>query len=99
MPLPTQTDQQRKAALEKAAELRHHRAEVKKALKERRVALVEVLDDVDCERMRVSELLRALPGVGPACAKATMADLRISEGRRVRGLGARQREELLTRFC
>lgn len=98
MPLPTQTDEQRKAALVKGSALRRHRAEVKKSLKEGSMSLSDAFADKDCDRMRVNELLRALPGVGPAKAEGIMADLGISAGRRIRGLGTRQREELLRRF-
>ena len=95
MALPTQTDEQRKAALVKGAALRRHRAEVKKSLKEGSMSLSDAFADKDCDRMRVNELL---PGVGPAKAEGIMADLGISAGRRIRGLGTRQREELLRRF-
>lgn len=98
MALPAQTDEQRKAALDKATVVRRHRAQVKKSLKEGETSLSEALCDEKCDRMRVSELLRALPGVGAARAEAIMEDLGISEGRRVKGLGTRQRRELLARF-
>lgn len=98
MALPTQTDEQRKAALGRATEVRRYRAQVKKSLKNGTTSLLDVFDDEECRRMRVSELLRALPGIGEASTEAIMTDLGISEGRRIKGLGARQRRELLARF-
>lgn len=44
--------------------------------------------------LRVSELLKSLPGVGPTRAARVMGDLRIAEAKRVGGLGVRQRAEL-----
>lgn len=44
--------------------------------------------------LRVSELLKSLPGVGPTRAARVMHDLRIADAKRVGGLGVRQRAEL-----
>lgn len=44
--------------------------------------------------LRVSELLRSIPGLGPTRAAAVMRDLRIADAKRVGGLGSRQREAL-----
>lgn len=98
MAVPVQTDDERRAALRKAADVRRYRAGIKKSLKDGGMSLADALADEGCERMRVSELLRSLPGVGQSRAEAIMVDLRISEGRRIKGLGSRQREELLGRF-
>ena len=95
--LPNLTPEQRKAALEKAAEARHARAELREKVKNGEVALKEVLDSNDpiAERMRVSALIESLPGYGKAKAAKIMTELGISSTRRVKGLGARQREQLL----
>ena len=45
--------------------------------------------------MKVSTLLESLPGFGKAKAMKIMSELEISESRRVQGLGARQREQLM----
>ena len=97
MALPTLTDEQRKAALEKAAQARHARAELREKVKTGKVSLKEVLDSTDpiAERMRVSALIESLPGYGKAKAAKIMTELGISSTRRVKGLGARQREQLL----
>ena len=97
MALPTLTDKQRKAALEKAAQARHARAELREKVKTGKVSLKEVLDSTDpiAERMKVSALIESLPGYGKAKAAKIMDELGISATRRVKGLGARQREQLL----
>ena len=97
MALPTLTDEQRKAALEKAAQARHARAELREKVKTGKVSLKEVLDSTDpiAERMKVSALIESLPGYGKAKAAKIMDELGISAPRRVKGLGARQREQLL----
>lgn len=97
MPLPQLTDEQRKAALEKAAAARHARAELRDNIKSGKVTLAEVLesDDPIASRMKVSALIESLPGYGKAKAAKVMEDLGISASRRVKGLGARQREQLL----
>ena len=97
MALPQLTDEQRKAALEKAAAARHERAELRGKLKKGEVSLQEILDSDDpiASRMKVSTLIESLPGYGKAKAAKIMTDLGISSTRRVKGLGARQREQLV----
>jgi hypothetical protein len=101
MPLPTLTEEQRKDALAKAAEARRARAEVKNQLKSEKLSLRELLsknDDV-IGKMKVSSVLESLPGVGKVRARKIMERLDISATRRVRGLGAKQRDALLTEFA
>lgn len=97
MALPQLTDEQRKEALEKAAQARHERAELRENIKSGKVTLEEVLnsDNPIASRMKVSALIESLPGYGKAKANKIMEDLGISPSRRVKGLGARQREQLL----
>ena len=97
MALPQLTDEQRKAALEKAAQARHARAELRANIKSGKVTLEEVLDSDDpiANRMKDSALIESLPGYGKAKATTLMDELGISASRRVKGLGARQREQLL----
>ncbi len=97
MALPQLTDEQRKAALEKAAAARHARAELRDKIKKGEISLNEVLESEDpiASRMKVSALIESLPGYGKAKATKIMDELGISSTRRVKGLGARQREELL----
>ena len=97
MALPQLSDEQRKQALEKAAAARHARAELRSNIKSGRVTLEEVLDSDDpiANRMKVSALIESLPGYGQAKAAKVMDQLGISATRRVKGLGARQREQLI----
>ena len=97
MALPQLTDEQRKAALEKAAAARHARAELREKIKKGEVTLSSVLesDDAVATRMKVSALIESLPGYGKAKATKIMDELGISATRRVKGLGARQREQLI----
>lgn len=101
MPLPTLTEEQRKQALEKAAEARRKRAELKQQLKTGQLTLAQVLERSDNEtvgKMKVSAVLEALPGVGKVRARKLMERLDISTSRRVRGLGGKQRDALLQEF-
>lgn len=97
MALPQLTDEQRREALEKAAQARHERAELREKIKSGKVTLEEVLDSDDpiANRMKVSALIESLPGYGKAKAAKIMDELGISASRRVKGLGARQREQLI----
>jgi S13-like protein len=101
MPLPTLTEEQRRQALEKAAEARRKRAEVKQQLKNGKLTLTQVLDsptDNTLGKMKVSAVLEALPGVGKVRARKIMERLDISSSRRVRGLGGKQKDALLQEF-
>src|SRR5213594_3275915 len=101
MALPTLTPEQRTQALAKAAEARKKRAELKGELKSGKRTLPDVLarsgDDI-VGKMKVSNVLESLPGVGKVRAQKLMEELDISASRRVRGLGAKQREQLLDKF-
>ena len=103
MPLPPQlTEEQRKAALQKAAEARRARAELKEKLKMGSLTLKELLDQASGDdivgKMKVVAVLESLPGVGKVKARRTMEEIGISETRRVRGLGDQQRAALLKAF-
>lgn len=94
MALPPLTPEERAAALEKAAQARRVRAEVKNRLKHSGASLSDVIEqgrtDDMVGKMRVTALLESMPGVGKVRARQIMARLGISESRRVRGLGANQ---------
>jgi hypothetical protein len=100
--LPPLTPEQRAAALEKAAAARRSRAVLKVRLKSSGTSLAEVLvsgeTDEAIGKMKVEALLEALPGVGKVRAQRIMERLEISPSRRVRGLGAKQREALQREF-
>ncbi|HXF73272.1 MAG TPA: integration host factor, actinobacterial type [Actinomycetota bacterium] len=102
MPLPTLSPEDRKRALEKAAEARRRRAEIKAELKSGKRTLRDILtrsDDETVGKMKVSTVLESLPGVGKVRARKLMEELDISASRRIRGLGAKQRDMLLERFA
>jgi DNA uptake protein ComE-like DNA-binding protein len=100
MALPTLTPEQRTQALAKAAEARKKRAELKGELKSGKKSLKDVLarSDDTVGKMKVSNVLESLPGVGKVRAQKIMEELDISASRRVRGLGAKQRGLLLEKF-
>lgn len=100
--LPQLTEEQRAAALEKAAAARRVRAELKERLKRGGTTLTDVLKSAESDeilgKMKVSALLEALPGVGKVRAQQIMERLEIAPSRRLRGLGDRQRKALLSEF-
>ena len=103
MPLPPPLSPEARAkALEKAAAARRQRAELKDKLKMGSLTLKELIDQGENDevvgKMKVLTVLESLPGVGKVRARRLMDEIRISEARRVRGLGAQQREALLRQF-
>jgi hypothetical protein len=92
--VPELTPEQRRAALERAAVVRRERAEVKNRLKNSGASLQEVVrdgqDNAVIGKMKVLDLLQAMPGLGKVRARNLMERIGISESRRVRGLGANQ---------
>src|SRR3954451_7384291 len=96
------TEEQRAAALEKAAAARRARAELKDRLKRGGTTLKDVLAQSDNDevlgKMKVTALLEALPGVGKVRANQIIERLQIAPSRRLRGLGDRQRKALLAEF-
>ena len=102
MPLPQLSDEQRKQALAKAAVARRKRAELKAQLKAGKLSLDQLLakgGDDTVGKMKVVTVLESLPGVGKVRAGKLMERLEISATRRVRGLGSKQKEALLTEFA
>ena len=94
---PQLTPEQRAAALEKAAQARAARAEIKARLKMGSMSLQEALDsnDPNVEKIKVVALIEALPGVGKVKARRLMEEIGIAHNRRVQGLGTQQRAALL----
>jgi hypothetical protein len=100
--LPPLTPEQRAAALEKAAASRRERAEVKNRLKHAGASISDVLHEGETNevigKMRVVDLLQAMPGLGKVRARQLMERLGIAESRRVRGLGTKQVAALQREF-
>jgi signal recognition particle GTPase len=103
MPLPPElSPDARSAALQKAAAARRQRAELKEKLKMGSLNLEELLAQAERDevvgKMKVVAVLESLPGVGKVRARRLMEELKISDSRRVRGLGAQQRDALKKQF-
>ena len=103
MPAPPKlTDEQRRAALEKAAEARRVRAELKALIKMGSLTISEVLDKSDTNeiisRTKVLAVLESMPKIGKVKARRIMKDIGIAESRRLRGLGDQQRAALVSEF-
>lgn len=99
---PQLSDEQRAAALAKAAEARRVRAEVKELLKTGTLRLSELIEKADGDSilagLKVERVIASMPGTGKIKAKRMMESLGIAENRRLRGLGDKQREALLAEF-
>lgn len=102
MVLPKLTPEQRQAALEKAAQARQLRAEIKNRLKNSGASLAEVIEQSKVNeivaKLKVTDLLQSLPGVGRVRAQEIMSRIGIAESRRLRGLGVNQIQALLREF-
>jgi len=100
---PLLTPEDRTAALAKAALARKARSEVKTSLKHGTLTLSAVLEDAREDeviaKLRVTALLEAMPGVGKVRAAQIMTRLGISDSRRIKGLGANQRQALEQEFA
>jgi hypothetical protein len=100
---PSLTPEQRQRALEKAGAARRQRAEVKDKLKIGSLSLGELFEATDrgdesgnmLAKLKVVSVLESLPGVGKVNAKRLLKGLDISDGRRLGGVGDKQRERLL----
>ena len=99
---PRLTEAERAAALERAAQARKVRAQIKAELKSGKRTLEEVItlgkSDDFVGKMKVSALIEALPGVGKVRALAVMEKVGIAASRRIRGLGIHQTRDLLAEF-
>ena len=101
MALPNQTPEERRAALEKAAAARHYRAELRDKIKSGELSVKDVLtaeDDPVIDKLRVKDMIASLPGYGKAKVAKVMEELGISETRRIKGLGTRQRADLIEKL-
>lgn len=103
MALPELDPAQRQAALDKAAAARRVRADAKQRLKAGELSLAELLVEAEgsepLSKLRVSDVLSAMPAFGPVKAERLMERLGIASSRRVRGLGSRQRAALVETFA
>lgn len=98
--IPNLTTEQRREYLEKASKVRRERAIVRNDLKSALMTFGQVLKlaDADCQavsNMRVKQVINSMPGYGHAKTQQLMRALQIADGRRIKGLGVRQRAALL----
>lgn len=95
--VPTLTDEERKAALDKALEARKKRSLALKELKQGKVTLEDLLETQDdcLRRIKIYDLLRVYKGIGNTKARKIMKELHIAETRRIAGLGKYQHAVLL----
>jgi S13-like H2TH domain len=102
MALPPQTDEARKAALEKAGAARRTRAEMKQLLQVGSLTLAEVFERAENDDViagtKVAAVISSLPGVGKVKTIRTLEEHNIPDNRRLRGLGVRQKAKLLDLF-
>ncbi len=98
MALPTLTPEQRDEALRKAQAARLARKQLLQAITAGEQTIPAVLDraktDTIIGRTKVVDLLKSLPGYGPAKATALLERTGIVPSRRAAGLGERQRQAL-----
>jgi hypothetical protein len=99
-PTPPQLSQEQRVAASKLAVAnRRRRAEVKREVKLGHLSLRQVLDlaavDEVVAQMRAIDLLESLPSIGEVKAARLMRTIDIAASRRLRGLGPKQREDLL----
>ncbi|HXV94658.1 MAG TPA: integration host factor, actinobacterial type [Pseudonocardia sp.] len=99
MALPTLTPEQRAEALKKAAAARTARKELRDAIARGDETIPAVLERAKSDQIvgktKVADLLKSLPGYGPAKVTALLEKTGIDPSRRAAGLGDRQRKALL----
>jgi hypothetical protein len=100
--LPEMTDEQRAAALERAALARRTRAEIKALLKTGSLTFTDVMERAAEDDLvagtRVKAIVVSMPGMGKITTKRLMEEIGISETRKLKGLTPRQTKELTDRF-
>ena len=99
---PKISAEDRIAALEKAKESRQKRAIAKNKIKSGELSISDIFlqaqNDSVIAKMRVTELLASISGVGKIRANAIMERLNISPTRRIQGLGKHQIASLSAEF-
>ena len=99
MALPTLTPEQREAAQAKSREARQARSALLAGIKSGDETIPAVLGraktDAVVGKTKVADLLKSLPGYGPAKVSALLEQTGIDASRRAAGLGDRQKQALL----
>lgn len=104
MPIPPKlTPEQRAAALESAKQARRTRSDIKEQVKTGQLKVLQVIELASTNeaiaKMRVSDLLESIPGVGKVRVTTILNRLGISDTRRIQGLGVLQLQKLKREFA
>ena len=96
---PPLTDRQRRLGVVDAQHARRTRARMLQQLKCSEIDVRDILDaagrDEIIARIKVVDLMKSLPGVGPVGAQHMLEGIGIDSARRLGGLRARQRQQLI----
>ncbi|MEI6648744.1 MAG: guanylate kinase [Actinomycetes bacterium] len=89
---PTISPEARAFAVAQASRARHERSEIRNQVRRSEISFFDAIVDPrpSIQKMRVIELLAAIPGVGLTRAKSIMARAEVSPARRIGGLGRHQ---------
>ena len=102
MPIPKLSDQQLASARLAATQARRVRAEFKNKVRSGELKVIDALEQASADdvlgQIRVADLLRCIPRIGPKRAVRALEELKISPSRRVRGLGRVQHLALVEEF-
>ncbi len=99
MTTPSLDDEARLRGREQALAARQRRAQVKAELKAGALNLPDILalrDDPVLSRLRIGEIVRSLPGFGPARTHRLLTGCDIDPSRRLGQLGEHQRQRLIS---
>lgn len=103
MAIPQLSPEQLESARSAATAARRARADLKEQVRTGKMTLGQALehaaDDEVLSRVKVVDLLRALPRVGITRSQEIMESLQIAPNRRIRGLGRHQVERLKEMFA
>jgi guanylate kinase len=93
---------ERTAALDAAKQARRSRAAVKEQIRTGELKVLQVIElastNTAIGRMKISELIEAVPGMGKVRVNAILQRLEISPSRRIQGLGVLQLQRLKKEF-
>lgn len=93
---------ERSAALDAAKQARRSRAAVKEQIRTGELKVLQVIElastNTAIGRMKISELIEAVPGMGKVRVNAILQRLDISPSRRIQGLGVLQLQRLKKEF-
>ena len=103
MPIPPKlTPAQRVAALDAAKQARRTRAAIKHQIRTGELRILQVIELASTNeaiaKMRVFELIEAIPGIGKVRATSILDKLGISNTRKIQGLGVLQLQKLKREF-